>query len=62
MVLRPVVEGNPDKMPPLSKQFKATVPGKYSGEDDVETFNEWLQNMARYYLITWMIGEEYDQT
>ena len=61
-VLEAVLYTEPDTLPSISKHFKANALGKYNGEDDVDKFYGWLQNLARYYWMIRMVGVDNDQS
>ena len=56
-----ILDVEPDDLPVMSKQFKTIAPAAYAGEDSVDKFYTWLQNLVRYYWIIWLVGEENDK-
>ena len=60
-VLRKILREDPTDLTSLSKNLKPSAPAVYSGEDDIDKFYEWLQNIVRYYWILRLVGRRNDE-
>lgn len=60
-IIERVIESDTSELPPVIKQYKPTPPETYNGEDNVNVYFGWLQNLARYYWIVRLVGAENDE-
>lgn len=50
-----------DDLPVLNRNIKVSTPAAYAGEDDVESFSEWVINISRFFRMTRLVGRTLDQ-
>ena len=57
--IRDSLYGMPDDLPEI-KGLRAKLPEAYTGEDDFERFENWVQGLLRYFKLHRLTGEERD--
>lgn len=59
-VVRQDLDHDPEDLPVLNRNVRLNMPTPYSGEDDVEFYGDWVQDVTRFCHLTRVVGRGLD--